>query len=108
MARFRGNVGFTNRTETVPGVWSDNIEERPYYGDTVRESVSKAASDKVNADIRLDNRISIVGDAYAFERYTKIKYVVRAGVRWEVTSVDYQHPRLVLSLGGAYHGRLPD
>ena len=107
MARFSGNVGFAIRTQTIPGVWSNNIVERAYVGSIVRETLTQVKSDKVNDDIRLEERISIVADAFAFDNALKIKYVERAGVRWSVVSIETKYPRLILSLGGAYHGKLP-
>lgn len=107
MARFSGKVGFTNRTKTAPGVMSDNIVERDYIGSFVREMSTQVKSDKVNDDVRLEERISIVADAFAFDNQPNIRYVERAGVRWSVVSVETKYPRLILSLGGAYHGKLP-
>jgi hypothetical protein len=36
-----------------------------------------------------------------------MRYVEWAGVRWDVTDVEVQRPRLILRLGGVYHGPLP-
>lgn len=104
MARFYGKVGYSSQGELVGGVWSDGITERAYFGDVVNETRTDGSSDKVNDDIRLSERINIVADAFAFANFADIKYVERMGVLWSVTSVEVQHPRLILSLGGVYHG----
>lgn len=104
MARYYGKIGYGVPTETVAGVWSDEITERDYYGDVLNDLRSTSASEAVNDDIRLQNRISIVADAYALGNYLQIKYVEWAGFLWTVYSVDVERPRLILSLGGAYHG----
>lgn len=107
MARFYGTIGYGVSEETVPGVWSDEITERPYYGDVLNDLRSTSASEKVNDDIRLQNRISIVADAYAYGNYLLIKYVEWAGSLWTVTTVDVERPRLTLTLGGVYNGPRP-
>jgi len=104
MARYYGKIGYGVSEETVPGVWSDEITERAYYGDILNDLRSLSASEKVNDDVRLQNRISIVADAYALGNYLQIKYVEWAGFFWTVQSVDVERPRLILSLGGVYNG----
>jgi len=107
MARFHGMVGYGVSEEIRPGVWSDEITERAYYGDILNDLRSTSASEKVNDDIRLQNRISIVADPYALGNYLQIKYVEWAGSLWTVNSVDVERPRLTLSLGGVYDGPRP-
>lgn len=108
MARFFGKVGYGVTVETDLDVWSDNILERDYYGTVLNDTVSHEESDKVNDDLRLSSRISIVADPYAFEHYSNIKYVVdESGVFWAVTSVQVKRPRLILSTGGVYNGVKP-
>lgn len=108
MARFYGKVGYGLTVETAPDVWSDVITERDYYGDVLNDTVSFEESDKVNDDLRLSSRISIVADPYALGNFSDIKYVLDAGgVYWSVTSVEVQRPRLILSTGGVYNGIKP-
>ena len=106
MARFHGNVGYAPPGEFVDGVWSGDPVERPYYGDVLSESVSMVPTDQVNDDIRLQNRISIVADAFAFEHFQWIKYVEWVGSLWAVTNVVVERPRLILSLGGVWNGEV--
>lgn len=106
MARFYGKVGYSTRVETAPDVWSDVIVEREYYGKILNDTVSHVESEKVNEDIRLSSRISVVADPYALGNYSDIKYVVdEAGVYFEVISTQVKRPRLILSTGGVYNGR---
>ena len=107
MARFYGKIGYGVSVQTVPGVWSDEITERAYYGDVLNDLRSISSSEKVNDDIRLQNRISIVADAFALGNYLQIKYVEVSGFKWTVNSVDVERPRLILSLGGVYNGPSP-
>jgi hypothetical protein len=106
MARFSGKVGYGTTIEDPEGsgVWVPHIEEVQYYGDVVRESRNLEKGDKVNNDISVSVSISIIADQHAIEHYLKIKYVWWEGVRWMVTNVAVQRPRLILSLGSVYNG----
>lgn len=107
MARFFGNVGFAPTGTLVDGVWTGNITERPYKGTVLESTRSLEPSDKVEDDIRLQNRIVITADAFALENYSNIKYVLWDGVRWTVNTVTVERPDLILSVGGVYHGDTP-
>ena len=107
MGRFYGSVGYGQSVEVAPGVWEEEIVEREYYGDILRNSRSLTQGEKVVSDISVGNRISIVADAYALDHIFNMKYVVWSGARWIVSSVDVERPRLVLSLGGVYNGPTP-
>ena len=109
MARFFGEVGYGESVESSPGsgVWVDEITEFPYQGDVIRNTRALEENDRVNSDITVGNRISVVADEYAFEHFFNIKYVRWAGVPWTVTTVEVLSPRLILSLGSVYNGPTP-
>lgn len=107
MARFYGKVGYGEQVQTAPGVWDDAITEINYYGDLVTNSKTASQGESVNDDISVNNSISIVADAYANEHFLAIRYVEWAGTRWTVNDVTVQSPRLLLRLGGVYHGPGP-
>ena len=107
MARFFGKIGYASTGTLVDDVWTDTITERDYYGDILEATRSLEPSDKVKDDIRLQNRLSIVADAFALENFSKIKYAIWNGNRWTVTNVTIERPRLILSLGGVYNGETP-
>lgn len=103
MAKFYGNVGYAITEETKPGVWMPRIVDKPYYGDLMRNSRRLENTSKVNDDISLENQISIVADAFAYENFHNIRYVEYLGARWKVSAVDVQYPRLVLTFGGVWN-----
>ena len=106
MAKYYGKVGYAETIKTAPGVYTDRttIVERPYSGDYVRNMSSRnTPSGDVNDDIVIENAISIVADPYAYEHFHNIKYVTSMGAKWKVTSVEIQHPRLILTTGGIYN-----
>ena len=104
MARFNGPVGYGESVETAPGVWEDSIVEYIYTGDVVKNSRKLTQGERLNDDISVGNSISIVADAYANTHFFAIRYVEWTGVRWTVTDVEVQPPRLLLRLGGVYNG----
>jgi len=107
MAKFFGEVGYADGQIESPansGIFVDVIVEYPYYGDIIRNARRLEADQKVNFDISVGNSISIVADAYANEHFHAIRYIRWAGTLWIVTSVEVQRPRLLLELGGVYHG----
>jgi hypothetical protein len=109
MARFHGVVGYGITEETPPGsgIWVDSIVEQSYFGDVVRNTRRLDEGEQLNPDISVSNAISIVADQYAIEHFFLIKYVEWMGVRWTVSSVEVQTPRLLLRLGVVYNGPTP-
>lgn len=103
MARWYGTIGYAEVTETAPGVWTETIVPREYYGDLNRNIRHISSNDKVNEDISVNNELSIVSDPYAMENFYQMRYAELMGVKWKVSSVEVRYPRLILSLGGVYN-----
>ena len=104
MSKWYGKIGFSAGTkESAPSVYVEDIQERSYVGDLIRNARRLQTTDKVNDDIDVSNEISIVADPYAMNNFHSIRYVTFMGTKWKVTSVDVQYPRLNLSLGGVYN-----
>jgi hypothetical protein len=104
MARFYGRIGYGETVEHEAGVWVDEITERNYYGDVIRNARNLREGENLNFDLSVQNSISIVADAYANDHFFAIRYVEWAGALWTVTSVEVQSPRLLLRLGEVYNG----
>lgn len=106
MAKFYGKVGYGNTVEkpTKSGIWVDEITERNYRGDVVRNTRYLREGEYLNNDIFVSNSISIVADAYAYEHFFAIRYVSWAGTLWTVSNVTVERPRLLLRLGEVYNG----
>jgi len=104
MPKFYGPIGFKQAVESVPGVWTNVVVERNFYGDVLRNSVTHRDGEKVNDDLSVGNSISIISDAYANEHFFAILFVEWAGTCWKVSNVLVESPRLILRLGGVYTG----
>ena len=104
MKKFHGPIGFVDDEMLRPGVHYDVPVEYNYVGDVFDESYRIQNGTSVNDNIAVSNRISIVADPYARKHFHQMKYVKWMGTAWEITHVQVQYPRLVLSLGGIYNG----
>lgn len=104
MARFSGTIGYVDTVDQGNGVHKKVRTERTYRGTITRTIGRSNSGDKVNADISVENNITIVADAFAREKFYAIKYVIWSGVAWSVSSVQVEHPRLILQLGEVYSG----
>lgn len=102
--KFYGKVAYAILTEVIPGKWKETIAEKQYRGDVVRVSRRLQTADKVNDDIRINNEIRILADAFAYQNFQNIRYLIWNGVKWKVESVTVDRPRLVLQIGGEYNG----
>lgn len=104
MAKFFGTIGFNEGTvETTPGVWEQQIVERQYYGDLIRNNRHLQPSNGLNDNISISNEISIVADPYANANFHSMRYVDFMGTKWKIANVDVQFPRLILTLGGVWN-----
>ena len=104
MAKFYGRIGYANTVETTPGVHEEQITERTYYGDLVRNVRNLQTSDQLNDNVNIANEISIVADPFAYQNFHSMRYVEFMGALWKITKVEVQHPRLILTVGGVYNG----
>ena len=104
MAKFYGEIGYGLSVETAPGVYQDEITERKYYGDIVRNTRQLREGEHLNNDLTVNNSISIVADPYAINHFFAIRYIRWAGALWTVSDVEVKSPRLLLRLKGVYNG----
>lgn len=105
MAKFYGKIGYANTVESKPGVYEEQIVERSYYGDLIRNTRRLQSADQVNDDINISNEISIVADPYATNNFHTMRYAVFMGTKWKISNVEVSYPRLILTLGGVYNGQ---
>lgn len=104
MAKWYGVIGYNETLETRPGVWENQITERNYYGDVIRNSRRLQTTNQLNDNINISNEISIVADPYANQNFHAMRYVEFMGTKWKIENITVQYPRLILSLGGVYNG----
>ena len=105
MAKWYGVIGYAETVETKPGVWKEQITERTYYGDLVRNIRKLQTADQLNDNINVANEISIVSDPYANQNFHSMRYVEFMGAKWKISNVEVQYPRLILTIGGVYNAQ---
>lgn len=108
MAKFYDAVGYAEEQEGSGEhegiVDNSRIVERRYFGEVLRNTRRYEAGSDILDNLRINNQISIMADAYAYAHFFAIKYVRWMGTCWMVTNVEVQRPRLLLTIGGVYNG----
>lgn len=104
MTRFSGAVGFGEPIEIDEGVYDVKVTERQAFGDVVRSYRNNQDVGKLNANINFDMAVSVVADDYLNKHLDLAVYVRWGTLYLAVTSVEMNHPRITLTLGGVWHG----
>lgn len=104
MAKFHGIIGFGVTEKTSPGVWKDTVTERRYTGDVIKNAQRWNSKDEMNPELTISDTISIIGDSFAMENVSAIKFVEWRGAKWCVKTITVEPPRVLLAIGGLYHG----
>ena len=104
MSKFYGPIGYITQKEISPGVWDEVIVERSYRGDITRNNRRWEASEYKNDNLTISNQLTIIADPFLYENSSTIRYVSWLGVRWKLTNIEIQRPRLILTLGEVYNG----
>ena len=105
MAKWFGKVGYSETVESAPGVHTPQITVHEYYGDVIRNSTRWSGNpESTNDNLTVNTQISIVIDPFAINNFYSMKWIEFMGAKWEITSVDPQPPRLLLTLGGVFNG----
>lgn len=87
------------------GVYKEIYTERPYKADVMSYGYRNQTSESINDDYKLTNKFSVLAcDAFTLSHLNSIIYIEYLGIKWKVTSVDIQRPRLIISIGGEYNG----
>ena len=102
--KWAGKLGFCESVETEPSVWEDVVTERQAYGDVLQAGRRFDLGDKVNGDVTVTNRLSILADPWTRDHIFCLKYATFCGTAWVVSNAEVQYPRIILTLGGVYHG----
>ena len=107
MAKFVGLIGYALPVESSPGIWSNEITEKPYRGDILTDQRSIQQVDQLNDNININNSISVIANAFAYANIGVMKYAVWNNVAWNIQSATINRPRIVIQIGGVYNGERP-
>lgn len=101
--KYYGTIGFSETVEVAVDRWEAQIKEYQYAGDINRVSTGWKTSEQLEDNLSVSMEISFIGDIHALNNYNNIRYAVWRGVKWRVTNVTENHPRIILTLGGEYN-----
>lgn len=104
MSKFYGPIGYITQKEVSPGIWDDVVVERTYVGDILQNIRRWEVSESKNDNLTISNRISVIADPFAYENFSTMRYIYWLGIRWKITSIEIERPRLILTLGEVYNG----
>lgn len=106
MARFHGPVGFgIFEDDQETGKASERMTERKYYGRILSHIRNWVETEGLNNDLKLQNRIAIVANDYAFAHLSALRYVKWKGAAWTITGVEIKGPEIILTIGGIWNGK---
>ena len=105
MARFFGKVGYVSIDNTAPGIYEEVSVVKNYYGNVLRNTRRYESGEHLNDNLTVNNMISILADAYAFDHFFAMRWIEWMGIRWKITNIEVQRPRLILTIGGVYNGQ---
>lgn len=106
MAKMYTEIGYCDTQEIAPGRFKEVLTARNYTVDIIRMSKRWEASDGINDNINVNNEFSVLADPYALNHFHGMKYIMLWGQPWKIQSVTVEYPRLKLSIGGVYNGKL--
>lgn len=109
MAKCYVEIGFIKTEEKLDGtahtgIWEENIVPKMYYAEIYKNYRNTTSDNKVNSDVLLNNTFSILADPYANDNYFAMRYIKFNNVKWEITNVEVEYPRLIINVGGIYNG----
>lgn len=104
MAKYHGAIGFSVQKEVRRGIFVPVIEEHTYYGDITRNISRNENGQYLNDETVFSNIISILGDPFSYENFTRMKYIVFMGEKRKIKSAEILRPRIIITIGGLYIG----
>lgn len=108
MGKWCGKIGYALTSEIRPGVWDDSIIERQYFGEEVKTARRFEKSGNVNDNLNVSLELSVIADPFANQNFQSMKYITFMESKWEITNVELQYPRMILTIGGIYNGPEPE
>lgn len=105
MAKFVGEIGFSQDPCDVPdsGIIVPEIKEIKYHGDIMNATYKWSDNSKVNEDLNISNKFSVVANSFAINNIGRMLYVKWNGVKWKIITAELAFPRIILYVGGLYN-----
>ena len=104
--KYYGKIGFVeSNVETAPGVYEEQVIEREYYGNVIKNT-SRWQNDSrnLNDNLNLSNQFTILFDPYAYDHLQNLRYLEYNNVKWKIVSFELSYPEVTIYIGGVYNG----
>lgn len=100
--KWYGKIAFKEYEDVERGLTEPKIVAYPYFGEILELSWKELQANKINADLQVSNKISVVADQNLQTNFHQIAYITFGGAKWTVSNVTVNYPRITLSLGSLY------
>lgn len=102
--KYSGKIGFAVMKNEGDGIYTEEIEEKVYYGDLLSSRWNNENNqNSTNTNVRLNNSISVICDKYLSENISVMRYITYKNSKWCITGIEIQPPRIIINIGGIYN-----
>ena len=107
--KFYDAIGYAETVERPEGsgIYEDVITEKKLFGDVLRNTRALEEEDKVNNDLTIGNRFSLMPGTFPDENFESIRYIKWKGRRYLIRQIEFAERRLIVTPGGVYSGPTP-
>lgn len=102
--KYSGKIGFAVMKNEGDGIYTEEIEEKVYYGDLLSSRWNNENNqNSTNTNVRLNNSISVICDKYLSENISVMRYITYKNSKWCINGIEIQPPRIIINIGGIYN-----
>lgn len=102
--KYSGKIGFAVMKNEGNGIYTEEIEEKVYYGDLLSSRWNNENNqNSTNTNVRLNNSISVICDKYLSENISVMRYITYKNSKWCINGIEIQPPRIIINIGGIYN-----
>lgn len=106
--RYSGKLGLVEQLEVRPGIWEEVVTEVPVLG-TVRQRTEVLNGEgSVLPEYGTTTSISVPARGVGPQDNSMIRYITYKGLRWQITTIVDEPPRIVCYIGEMYRGPTPE
>ncbi len=105
MSRYNGKLGVRlPPVETEPGILTQDIVELDITGDIFLSKLRWQSGELLQDTVTANHTISCIVPEELESNFGGVVYATWQNQKWSVRTIEYNRPRIVMSLGGIYNG----
>lgn len=101
------SLGLAETQQVRPGVWEDVITEVPKLADIQQRTETFNVEGNIIPEYKTTTTVSVLSQGVIKPDYSNLRYVLYAGERWFISSINHAPPRLTIYIGEVYNGPIP-